>query len=131
VEKLPIQAKVDSLDWAVGESAALFETFHTKESYKMKTILLYAWGGFLALVMGFAVVLGIAFVESYVDNRIIDAMRILAPDRVAVDVHILFLESRLADPSVFQVRFIALAVTLWTFEGWRQRQRQIQRQGKT
>ena len=93
----------------------------------MKRVLLYTWGVFLAALAGFATMVGIAMVFAYVDNRVIYFLRILAPEKLS--------PSPLRDlisydtATIGQARILALAVAVWMFERWRQRQSQIQQKG--
>ena len=93
-----------------------------------KTILLYAWGVFLAAVTGLATVAGIGLVTDYIhltDKYVfyISRSRDL-PMPPSFFSSVWFLD--LLPDYRFLVTVLGFAVAVWTFERWRQRQRQIQ-----
>ncbi len=85
----------------------------------MKTILLYAWGVFLATVAGVATSVGIAMIFGEINSLVIYVARAL-PASVVPNPEVSKPEVSIAGSAI-----LGFAVTLWTFERWRHRQHQI------
>jgi hypothetical protein len=109
------KTQVDSFDYAVRESCAL------KGERRMKTILLYMWGVFLAAINGVGTFSGISMLLHYFDTRIATVVMVLSP---VSGMHSM-LNENFASTTGFGLTIFSFAVALWTFERWRQRQQQI------
>ena len=92
----------------------------------MKRVLLYTWGVFLAAFAGIATLSGMEMVLKYVDMRILDILQHFVPDRDYVSMLSIFDTTRSFVTSG-SLKIVALAVTVWTFERWRQHKTQAER----
>ncbi len=90
----------------------------------MKKVLLYAWGVFLAVAAGAATATAIQMVFGYIDDRVSYYLLEIAPDKFP-SPYITLLKHTLFTSEYQQSWTVAFAVTVLTFERWRQRQQQI------
>jgi hypothetical protein len=95
----------------------------------MKTIILYTWGVFLAAINGVGTFSGISMLLHYFDTRIATVVMVLSPGPVS-GMHSMLGEN-FASTTGFGLTIFSFAVTLWTFERWRQRQQQINTERKS